>query len=155
MFYAIFLMINLFVFWWIYFLSCTKKYDITIKNTKKPEKEIQSLLKIIDGKVKNIIKENITIEKFLSTLEKENNNPVGIITCLMELEQYEKVLSQIEIYKKADVHSGYSFGSTDFFDFVINICNKKMNTRNSVLMKIGNRINKIFKNWKNTTANSV
>jgi hypothetical protein len=122
------------------------KYDITIENTKKPEKEIQSLLKIIDGKVKSIIKENITVEDFLNTLEKDNNNPVGIITCLMELEQYEKVLSKIEIYKKNDIHSGYSFGSTDFFDFVENICNKKLNIGNSVFMKIGNQINKIFKN---------
>ncbi len=122
------------------------KYDITIKNIEKPEQEIQSLLKIIDGKVKSIIKENITVEGFLNTLEKENNNPVGIITCLMELEQYEKVLSKIEVYKKNGVHSGYSFGSTDFFDFVENICNKKLNIGNSVFMKIGNQINKIFKN---------
>ena len=122
------------------------KYDIEVKNTTNPEKEIKSLLRIIDKEVANLLKEKITTELFLSKLEKETINPVGIITCLMELEEYEKVIEKIGIYRKTDVHSGYGFEGRDFFDLIEDICNKKMNIGNSVFMKIGNRINKIFKN---------
>lgn len=121
------------------------KYDIQIKNPENPEKEIKSLLGIIDKEVANIRKEKTTTETFLTKLKKENN-AVGVITCLMELEQYEKVLQQIKIYKETDVHSGYNFESRDFYDLIENTCNKELGIGNSVFVKIGNRINKTFNN---------
>jgi len=122
------------------------KYDVQIKNIEKPEKEIQALLDTIDKKVDQIIAKNIRIEDFHDTLEKQNNNPVGVITCLMELEEYEKVLQKIDIYRKADIHSGYSFEGRDFYDLIEKTCNKELGIGNSVLMKIGKRISEIFRN---------
>ncbi len=122
------------------------KYDLQIKNPEKPEKEIKTLLDTIDKKVDQIIAKNIRLEDFLDTLEKKKNNPVGVITCLMELEEYEKVLQKIDSYRKADIHSGYSFEGRDFYDLIEKVCNKKLSIGNSVLMKIGNRLSEIFKN---------
>ncbi len=120
------------------------KYDIQIKNVEKPEKEIRALLDTIDKKVELIIARNLGLEDFLNTLEKKKINPVGVITCLMELEEYEKALQKIELYRKTDIRSGYNFEGRDFYDLIEKYCNKKMGI-NNVIMKIGSRINKIFK----------
>ena len=109
------------------------EFDNFLTDGDNPTNEINALLETLDIKVAEVENEIITTEQFLTLLEKSKyNKAVEIITCLIELKEFEKALEKISFYREKNINSKFTFinknipGSKDFYDFAEEFCENKL-----------------------------
>ena len=131
------------------------EFDIILKDIENPINEINSLLETLDKKVAVSETKISTIEQFLALLEESGKqNTVGIITCLIELNEFEKAREKISFYSERNMNSGIMCinknipGSKDFYDLAVEYCNRKLDIRDTFFSKLKMLLVKYFKTQK-------
>lgn len=122
------------------------EFDIILTDFENPINEIKSLIETLDEKAIEVENKISTIEQFLTLLEESKfNNSVEIVTCLIELNEFEKALEKISYFRAEKISSGFIFGRKDFYDLAIEFCNRKLDIQNTFISKLKTKLLNFFK----------